>query len=187
MAPGISLDDRSAWDDSALINSWDDAVAEYQHLQVRQAARGFVDRGRAEESAKVKRPPYSQTSTNQHSDNGDVLDETGDGADPRTDADATDSALPQVQANGVGQGGADAAHVKDGAAPVAQGSAQASGTELLHDGPISASMPQALLGSVQDENMKNLMMSWYYAGYYTGLVAGQQQRAPDSAAQQTQK
>lgn len=28
--PGISLDDRGAWDDSALINSWDEAVAEYQ-------------------------------------------------------------------------------------------------------------------------------------------------------------
>jgi hypothetical protein len=23
--------------------------------------------------------------------------------------------------------------------------------------------------------MKNIMMSWYYAGYYTGLHAGQQQ------------
>ena len=23
--------------------------------------------------------------------------------------------------------------------------------------------------------MKNLMMSWYYAGYYTGLYTGQQQ------------
>ncbi|KAK7190985.1 hypothetical protein DPSP01_009185 [Paraphaeosphaeria sporulosa] len=176
MAPGISLDDRSVWDDSALINSWDDAVAEYQkYHSISKSGKRLEDLLTEEELKKVR------------SDNGDVLDETGDGADPRTDADATDSALPQVQANGVGQGGADAAHVKDGAAPVAQGSAQASGTELLHDGPISASMPQALLGSVQDENMKNLMMSWYYAGYYTGLVAGQQQRAPDSAAQQTQK
>ena len=28
---------------------------------------------------------------------------------------------------------------------------------------------------VQDEAMKNLMMSWYYAGYYTGLYEGKQQ------------
>lgn len=27
---------------------------------------------------------------------------------------------------------------------------------------------------VQDEGLKNLMMSWYYAGYYTGLLEGQQ-------------
>lgn len=50
-------------------------------------------------------------------------------------------------------------------------------------------MPQSVLGSrlfcttnwlsanviaTQDESMKNLMMSWYYAGYYTGLAEGQQ-------------
>jgi hypothetical protein len=28
---------------------------------------------------------------------------------------------------------------------------------------------------VQDENLKNLMMSWYFAGYYTGLYEGRQQ------------
>lgn len=28
---------------------------------------------------------------------------------------------------------------------------------------------------VKDETLKNLMMSWYYAGYYTGLYEGQQQ------------
>jgi hypothetical protein len=28
--PGINLDDRGAWDDSALVDSWDEAVAEYQ-------------------------------------------------------------------------------------------------------------------------------------------------------------
>ena len=28
--------------------------------------------------------------------------------------------------------------------------------------------------SVQDQNIQNLMMSWYYAGYYTGLYEGQQ-------------
>lgn len=58
--PGISLDDKGAWDDSALIKSWDEAVAEYevnvcpgnsapetnlsvevpQHPGVRQAPRG---------------------------------------------------------------------------------------------------------------------------------------------------
>jgi hypothetical protein len=29
---------------------------------------------------------------------------------------------------------------------------------------------------VGDEALRNLMMSWYYAGYYTGLYEGQQQR-----------
>jgi hypothetical protein len=29
--------------------------------------------------------------------------------------------------------------------------------------------------TVQDENLKNLLMSWYYAGYHTGLYEGRQQ------------
>ena len=29
----------------------------------------------------------------------------------------------------------------------------------------------------QDEGLKNLMMAWYYAGYYTGLYEGQQKAA----------
>jgi len=37
--------------------------------------------------------------------------------------------------------------------------------------------------TVQDENLKNLMMSWYYAGYYTGLQAGQQQQTESNGAQ----
>ncbi|KXJ96924.1 hypothetical protein Micbo1qcDRAFT_4156 [Microdochium bolleyi] len=34
--------------------------------------------------------------------------------------------------------------------------------------------PEVVLGSVQDESLKRLLMSWYYAGYYTGLYEGQQ-------------
>lgn len=76
------------------------------------------------------------------------------------------------------------------------------------DGPLAASVPQAMFGTggypacqnpipcleqhfakekhsnmltVQDENLKNLMMSWYYAGYYTGLHTGQQQAASKEA------
>jgi hypothetical protein len=61
-------------------------------------------------------------------------------------------------------------------------------------------MPQAILGTgtspgveglgkqrrnlltltVKDENLKNIIMSWYYAGYYTGMYAGQQQTPPDT-------
>jgi hypothetical protein len=33
---------------------------------------------------------------------------------------------------------------------------------------------QLTIIAVQDEGLKNLMMSWYYAGYYTGLLEGQQ-------------
>lgn len=35
-------------------------------------------------------------------------------------------------------------------------------------------LPAHLIGHVHDEGLKNLLMSWYYAGYYTGLYEGQQ-------------
>jgi hypothetical protein len=38
---------------------------------------------------------------------------------------------------------------------------------------------------VQNDDLKNLMMSWYYAGYYTGLFEGKQQGY--SMAQQQQQ
>ncbi|TVY50009.1 hypothetical protein LOCC1_G000162 [Lachnellula occidentalis] len=37
-------------------------------------------------------------------------------------------------------------------------------------------LPQHLIGQVHDDNLKSLLMSWYYAGYYTGLYEGQQQQ-----------
>ncbi|KAL1612235.1 hypothetical protein SLS60_000459 [Paraconiothyrium brasiliense] len=177
MAPGISLDDRSAWDDSALINSWDDAVAEYQkYHSISKSGKRLEDVLTEEELERLR------------GDYGDLLQErTGSGVDPITDPDATDPAPPQGQTDGEQLSRVGDAGVKDRAPPVTEGSAEATGTDRPHDGPFSASMPHALLGSVRDENMKNLMMSWYYAGYYTGLVAGQQQPAPDDGLQESQR
>lgn len=34
--------------------------------------------------------------------------------------------------------------------------------------------------AVKDEALRNLMMSWYYAGYYTGLYEGQQKQCTNT-------
>jgi hypothetical protein len=69
------------------------------------------------------------------------------------------------------------------ATPASTSSAPASGTAmpqaLLNTGNIHFSFPpfgndRLTTPPVEDEGMKNLMMSWYYAGYYTGLLEGQQ-------------
>jgi len=71
--------------------------------------------------------------------------------------------------------------------------AQAAPVATPNPPSMGGAMPQALLNTgnpdhcrrledhpanngkpVQDEGLKNLMMSWYYAGYYTGLLEGQQ-------------
>lgn len=36
--------------------------------------------------------------------------------------------------------------------------------------------------SVQDEGLKNLMMAWYFAGYYTGLYEGQQRASQNNSS-----
>ncbi|KAF1967554.1 hypothetical protein BU23DRAFT_483124 [Bimuria novae-zelandiae CBS 107.79] len=180
MAPGISLDDRSAWDDSALVNSWNDAVAEYQkYHSIAKSGKRLEDVLTEEELQRLR------------GDYGDLLDEeTGSGADPNRTADAAKATQSQAQTNGSGPSGPNIVHAKrqDGAAHMKQENAQAMQPEPTHEsGLLSDSMPQALLGSVQDDNMKNLMMSWYYAGYYTGLVAGQQQPSPGNRSQQKQQ
>lgn len=40
---------------------------------------------------------------------------------------------------------------------------------------------------VKDEALKNLMMSWYYAGYYTGLYEGQQQQSTNTTISNTKE
>lgn len=47
--------------------------------------------------------------------------------------------------------------------------------------PPLASVPNMVLTGGGDEALKNLMMSWYYAGYYTGLFEGQQKAASGAA------
>lgn len=41
--------------------------------------------------------------------------------------------------------------------------------------------------AVQDESLKNVMLSWYYAGYYTGLYEGQQNRAAAGSSKEKKK
>jgi hypothetical protein len=42
------------------------------------------------------------------------------------------------------------------------------------DLPVCEKLADSLLG--QDEGLKNLMMSWYYAGYYTAQYEAQQRK-----------
>ncbi|RDA84953.1 hypothetical protein CP532_1758 [Ophiocordyceps camponoti-leonardi (nom. inval.)] len=44
----------------------------------------------------------------------------------------------------------------------------------IHQGSAQIPAP-AVLGSVEDGNLKRLLMAWYYAGYYMGLYEGHQQ------------
>ncbi|KAK7227229.1 hypothetical protein V2G26_015232 [Clonostachys chloroleuca] len=120
------------WDDSALIESWNDALAEYKKYHSIHAKGGTLeDLERAAEAGTGSVPiPEETLEVNDEQQSESKVDESA----------GTDKSELKPQVAG-----------------------------------LPAPSPHALLGTVKDENMKRLLMSWYYAGYYTGLYEGQQQ------------
>ncbi len=59
------------------------------------------------------------------------------------------------------------------AAPTTAGSERTHNEARRDQHPSVPDVPIAVAQGGQDEALKNLMMSWYYAGYYTGLYEGQ--------------
>ncbi|KAF2013831.1 hypothetical protein BU24DRAFT_248168 [Aaosphaeria arxii CBS 175.79] len=171
MATGISLDDHNAWDDSALIDSWDEAVAEYKKYHSIQAqGKRLEDVLSAEELQRLR-------------EEGEDVIEEADGqpnsVDQRSNADFNDPETADLRANGKPGRSFDKVSEQEAADPANQETSSKVETDRQHTDIAAsmASMPQAMLGTVKDENLKNLMMSWYYAGYYTGLYTGQQTSA----------
>ncbi|QDS76414.1 hypothetical protein FKW77_004097 [Venturia effusa] len=165
MNTSINLADPGVWDDRALINSWNEALEEYKkyhsiHVQKKSLADVLTDEEliqlKMERRELRKGPavtaveaPKETTEDNNDDVEMDVSadEETQESTALSRSTIAENPALRQQSEPGQSQETA-AATVKP--------------------------MPQTLLDSVQDESLRNMMMSWYYAGYYTGLHEGQQ-------------
>lgn len=62
------------------------------------------------------------------------------------------------------------------AAPVAAASGAIAPEAMLPNGRCIVADPSLMLNSLDmNDDMKNVMMSWYYAGYYTGRLQGRQE------------
>ncbi|KAF2153118.1 hypothetical protein K461DRAFT_293406 [Myriangium duriaei CBS 260.36] len=151
------LSQEEIWDDSYLVQSWDDAVEEYKKYHS-IAAKGenveaLLEEMRAKESQEVDSVDIDQQ---MHSVNDNGVDEEDYEPDAPAQATGQSTQASKVAPSEIPQ----LPNGNSGTTPLTQASVQ--------------SMPQALLSTVQDENMRNLMMSWYYAGYYTGYHEGQQ-------------
>ncbi|KAI1107343.1 hypothetical protein F4804DRAFT_196778 [Jackrogersella minutella] len=138
------------WDDSTLLESWNDAEREYKKYHSIHRKGGDVE---------------SLLKSNQSSD---AKDEDEDEAARKPSSPhplKTDSEMRGKAANG---------RQEDGT------------SNIQHSHPLGGTPgPPGLLGSVQDEGLKRLLMSWYYAGYYTGLYEGQQsERSQQGRTQQ---
>ncbi|KAF2771329.1 hypothetical protein EJ03DRAFT_38967 [Teratosphaeria nubilosa] len=136
------LSHAEVWDDSVLVKSWNEALAEYKQYHS-LAAKG----------EKIDIVP-------DEAEEGEVEDAAAED-ETAHDQDVTVEQPPQV--NG--------AEAEPATALPANGMAAPPVAPAL---PGGAAVPQALMSTVQDEGLKNIMMSWYYAGYYTGVYEGQQ-------------
>ncbi|KAI4720816.1 hypothetical protein E4T48_02928 [Aureobasidium sp. EXF-10727] len=160
------LSDNEIWDDSALVQSWNEALEEYKKYHS-MSARGervddVLDAAEKEEEAQyvLTKSVYDTTvlrKMNRSTTNlkNEIVD-TSTGLPPWESVEAEKATTSEV--------------------------AKDSRIESVDAQPIyntnqvpPPGVSQVLLDSapVQDESLKALMTSWYFAGYYTGLYEGQ--------------
>ncbi|KAK4226441.1 survival motor neuron-like protein 1 [Podospora fimiseda] len=163
-----SLSLEQDWDDSVLIDSWNQALEEYKKYHSIHAKGGTID-DLEKEQEKLNSPIAKQEETNgvkeevptatmeedqiQEENESEPMDESDETSNPTI----SDTQLPAEKKVIINEGG---------------GSVHGGWPATTGHGPGPG--PQMLLGTVQDEELKKLLMSWYYAGYYTGLYEGKQ-------------
>ncbi|KAK4135568.1 hypothetical protein BT67DRAFT_376532 [Trichocladium antarcticum] len=152
------------WDDSALVDSWNQALDEYKKYHSIHARGGTVDDLPGDMYAPAipnTRETTPRAGTLGHSE------PIGQGIDQAEEGEV-DETVPMAESD----------ETSHPTIPDPQGSVDAKkqGDTVAAIRPAAFPPgPQMLLGTVQDEELKKLLMSWYYAGYYTGLYEGKQQ------------
>ncbi|KAK4243942.1 hypothetical protein C7999DRAFT_44331 [Corynascus novoguineensis] len=149
------------WDDSVLVESWNQALEEYKKYHSIHARGGTIDD-----------LPNGADETARPEDNAKPgAGVVGEAAQPKTGAEAegkADETIPMEESDETSV--PTISDVHDSVA------AQKQADAMLTGGPTMPG-PTTVLGTIQDEELKKLLMSWYYAGYYTGLYEGKQQRS----------
>ncbi|EEQ83562.1 uncharacterized protein BDCG_00367 [Blastomyces dermatitidis ER-3] len=165
------LTQEEIWDDSALIQSWDDAVEEYKLYHSIQARGENVDEILRAEEAKARAEDDEAAVKGAHDE---LAAGTQPDGQPEAEAkSAYEEANDQdMEMTGTGLHGE---HGDQQEAPGAKSNPEPNRTTS----GIFANMPQLVSqggsdSSGADEGLRNLMMAWYFAGYYTGLYEGQQ-------------
>ncbi|RAH61839.1 hypothetical protein BO85DRAFT_483864 [Aspergillus piperis CBS 112811] len=157
------LTQEEIWDDSALVQSWDEAVEEYKlYHSIHAKGENVEDVLREAEAAEKAEMEQDEQPLDESADrmDADVDADTAANATTAAEPQQVPQAKPSQATEGPEQPSGQGAHVTD----------QTAGSSSVGAPP----MPHATLSQVQDEGLKNLMMAWYYAGYYTGLYEGQQ-------------
>lgn len=133
---------EEVWDDSLLIDSWNQALQEYKKYHSIHAKGGSI---RDLEQAEAGSSKADEALTTEESANELSVQTPQEHEEPPSKDDAADNTEEHSKQPG------------------------------HNSNSIPSAFPsQAILGTVRDDNLKKLLMSWYYAGYYTGLFEGQQ-------------
>ncbi|PYH41836.1 uncharacterized protein BP01DRAFT_368720 [Aspergillus saccharolyticus JOP 1030-1] len=158
------LTQEEIWDDSALVQSWDEAVEEYKLYHSIQAGREDIDEVLREAEA-AENPQDTPLKQN--------LDEVVDHMDHDAEPSVIDAAPAEAKlvADSQQDSTLDTSNTSHTSA-ASEPTMKPCGTGFNPEGAVPT--PHAALAQVQDKCLKNLMMAWYYAGYYTGLYEGQQ-------------
>ncbi|KAI9789685.1 MAG: hypothetical protein M1816_005860 [Peltula sp. TS41687] len=162
------------WDDTALIESWEEALQEYKLYHSIQARGERV----ADVLAKLSQPNHEMDDQQRNQDERNPSDSQPDRMGEQHE-DLEDGEVEQEPGVGnlLNAAQIDIGSTEGADAQEKQESSLPHGAHPSQTGPNA--VPQVLVG-VQDEGLKNLMMSWYYAGYYTGLYEGQQRAKQQS-------
>ncbi|KAL4734374.1 hypothetical protein BDV11DRAFT_198278 [Aspergillus similis] len=152
-----ALTQEEIWDDSALVQSWDEAVEEYKLYHSIAAKGENVEDVLREAEAAAEVEAGTSMSWAQVEKDDDMADVNA--------ADPVQSAAAPAETH-VMQEAAGSEQVKQ-----QQETAAAAGPQAQ-----APTVPYPAFPQTQDQGLKNLMMAWYYAGYYTALYE-QQQRA----------
>ncbi|MCJ1358652.1 MAG: hypothetical protein MMC33_008652 [Icmadophila ericetorum] len=163
------LSQEEIWDDSALLESWDEALQEYKlYHSIHARGERVEDVLRV---AEMEEGPYGSRAPEAdkkiHRDNGMNETEMEDG-----ELEEEDDSPIQNNGHASANSPVQSAEVKepqDLQQPLQTNNGPAPQKAL--DG--SHVTQTTISASTQDEALKHLMMSWYWAGYYTGLYEGQ--------------
>ncbi|KAJ5144081.1 Survival motor neuron [Penicillium bovifimosum] len=153
------------WDDAALVQSWDDAVEEYEVSHGTLSARDLqLTWWQLYHSVHAKGENLEEVL--KKAEESGTIDDVQVADKP--DGTVADDHAVQPKDEDISMNIDEQPSVSSNEPAVESVATSGPGVSTAH-----ASMPHAVMAN--DETLKNLMMSWYYAGYYTGLHEGQQQ------------
>ncbi|KAK2069771.1 hypothetical protein P8C59_004323 [Phyllachora maydis] len=148
---GGELSHEDVWDDSALIKSWNEALEEYKKYHSIHLEGGTANTVKRKLDALENAKPITNRQTGNTAGTAGRIKLAYESPEPVRSTEFSDQVVAAAQ-------------------PASRG-ANAGGAGMASLGP------QTLLASVQDEGLKKLLMSWYYAGYYTVFTVNFQEHA----------